>query len=138
MPPALTQTVHVCEVSFVADEHDDDTLIGGMLVGFFDPLAEIFKGGAAGDVVDEDGSDCAAIVGSGDGLVGFLTGLDSRSITVSHICNLMTLLLILIVLEPNSTPMVGSESTLKSLSMNCMSMQDLPTPSCDERYSGRR
>lgn len=31
-------------------------------------------------------------------------------------------------LAPNYTPMVGSDSILKILSMNCMSMQDFPTP----------
>ena len=45
-----------------------------MLSGFLEPSSEVFEGIAAGDVVDEEGTGGAAVVGAGDGAEGFLAG----------------------------------------------------------------
>lgn len=52
----------------------------------------------------------------------------TRSQTVSHIWSLIGLLSIVIILAPNSTPMVRSCTGWKRLSVNCRSRHDLPTP----------
>lgn len=52
----------------------------------------------------------------------------TRSQTVSHIWSLIGLLSIVIILAPNSTPMVRSCTGWKRLSVNCRRRHDLPTP----------
>ena len=57
---------------------------------------------------------------------------------MSQICSLMVLWLRVRLRDPNYTPMVGSDSILNSLSMNCMRMQDFPTPSYRRANSDHR
>ena len=45
-----------------------------MLSGFLEPSSEVFEGVATCDVVDEEGAGGAAVVGTGDGTEGFLSG----------------------------------------------------------------
>lgn len=52
----------------------------------------------------------------------------SQSPTVSHICSFICLLLMLIILAPNSTPIVRSWTGWNRLSVNCNSRHDFPTP----------
>lgn len=51
-----------------------------------------------------------------------------RKPTVSHICNFMGLLSMVIILAPNSTPIVKSCTGWNLLSVNCKSRHDFPTP----------
>jgi hypothetical protein len=61
------------QVGLVADEHDDDGLVGvGAQLG--DPARDVVEGAAAGDVVDEHGAERAAVVGAGDRAVALLAG----------------------------------------------------------------
>ena len=99
------------EVLFVADEEGCDFIVGVGL-GLVKPLADIVEGLAVGDVVDEDNADGSSVVGPGDGLEGFLSGLDDERVTVSQICSLMGFPPTWMILEPNSTPMVVSWSNL--------------------------
>lgn len=92
-------------VALVAD-YDEDHFWVAIDFGFFEPAADVVEGFAVGDVVDEDGSCCWAIVASGDGLEGLLSCLGVMLVTVSQICNLMVLSPTVIILAPNSTPMV--------------------------------
>ena len=43
-------------------------------VEFLEPAADVVEGGAAGDVVDEEGAEGAAVVGGGDGAEALLAG----------------------------------------------------------------
>lgn len=60
-------------------------------------------------------------------------------LTVSQICNLICFPSMLIILAPNSTPIVRSCTGWNRLSVNCNSKHDLPTPVQDvtdcERWS---
>ena len=115
------------EVLLVADEEGGDFIVGVGL-GLVEPLADVVKGLAVGDVVDEDDTDGSSVVGPGDGLEGFLSGLDDERGTVSQICSLMGLPPTWMILDPNSTPMVVSWSNLNFFYKNWRSMQLLPTP----------
>jgi hypothetical protein len=124
-------------VAFVADEDEGE---GGWAVGFgfFEPLGDVEEAVAIGDVVDDDGSDCVAVVPSSDGLEALLSGLYKRILTVSQICNFMLFSLTFSILAPNYTPMVTSCFSRYRLSVYCRSMQLLPTPAWEGRYRSRR
>lgn len=101
-------------------------------------MVEGVEGRTTTDVIDEESSDCGAVVGTGDGSVGLLACCVPDLQFDGPVPYLFACGVTCMFLEPNSTPMVGSESTLNSLSMNCMSMQDLPTPVFVESYFGLR
>lgn len=61
------------EIGFVANEHDDDVGIG-VVPEFLEPPADIFKSGGLCDIIDKEGSEGTAIVGTGNGPVAFLSG----------------------------------------------------------------
>ena len=63
----------VLEIRLVANEENDHVRLR-MLLGFFEPAGEVLKGITAGNVVDEEGSGSAAVVGAGDGAKGLLSG----------------------------------------------------------------
>ena len=47
-------------------------LVGGVVFDLFDPFCQTLERSSAGDVENQQGSNCAPVVGPGDGLVGFL------------------------------------------------------------------
>jgi hypothetical protein len=57
---------------------------------------------------------------------------------VSQIWSLMGLLSMVIILAPNSTPMVRSWTGWKRLSVNCSSRHDLPTPAARQHQQRPR
>jgi hypothetical protein len=124
----MARKVHIGEILLVAHEQGDDLLVGGIGLGLLDPLLDVVETVAAGYIVDQDCSDRAAVVRSRNRLVDLLPGLYCISITVSQICSLSGLSLMVIVFDPNSTPMVGSDSILNRRSKNWRRMQDFPTP----------
>lgn len=59
------------EIGFIGDEQGRDLVIGVGL-GLIEPLGDVVKGLAIGDIVDEDNSDGSAVVWSSDGFEGLL------------------------------------------------------------------
>ena len=47
-------------------------LVGGIVFDLIDPFSQTLERSSAGDVKNQQGSNCAPVVGPGDGLVGFL------------------------------------------------------------------
>lgn len=45
-----------------------------MIAELFQPACDVLVGLVLGDVVDEEGADCATVVGTGDGAVALLAG----------------------------------------------------------------
>lgn len=124
-------------VTFVANE-DEGERRRTVCLGFLEPLGNMNKAVAIADVVDHDGSNCVAVVPSGDGLKAFLPCLCVVWRTVSQICNLMLFSLILSILAPNSTPMVTSCFSRYRWSVYWSNMQDLPTPKWFNPYPNPR
>ena len=92
-------------VALVAD--DDKAHLGVAVdLGLFEPAGDVVERLPVCDVVDKDGSGGRSVVAPGDRLEGFLSGLDSEEGTVSQIWSLMVLSPTVIILAPNSTPMV--------------------------------
>eukprot|EP00581_Thalassiosira_minuscula_P028360 CAMPEP_0183753346 /NCGR_PEP_ID=MMETSP0739-20130205/2881_1 /TAXON_ID=385413 /ORGANISM="Thalassiosira miniscula, Strain CCMP1093" /LENGTH=229 /DNA_ID=CAMNT_0025989815 /DNA_START=524 /DNA_END=1213 /DNA_ORIENTATION=- len=79
------------EIVLVPDEHDDHVGLT-VLPGFLEPSSKVFEGVPSGDVVDKEGAGGAAVVGSGDGSEGFLSGrvpylkLDRFIRNINHTC----------------------------------------------------
>ena len=113
-------------VAFVAHQHYGQLLVG-VVLGLLQPLGDAVEGVAVCDVVHEHRSDGAPVVRPSNRLEDFLTRLRAPSRTVSHTCILTLRPLTSTVLDPNSTPMVVSLSTLKRPSRNCIRTHDLPT-----------
>ena len=64
---------HVAQIFLVAYEHDDNILVG-VVTQFFQPARNVVIGSSLGDIVDQQGSHGAAIVGGSDGAVALLAG----------------------------------------------------------------
>ena len=86
-----------------------------VVLDFVEPAADVVEGVALGDIVHKEGGDGAGVrkmvpfvVGAGDGLEGLLAGLGNSMRTVSQIWILMVRSLMIVFLDPNSTPRVGS------------------------------
>lgn len=60
------------EIALVADEHDDNVGVC-VVLELFKPTLDIVKCGLFGDVIDEQGADCAAVISRSDGAIAFLT-----------------------------------------------------------------
>jgi hypothetical protein len=100
------------QIALVPDKHYFYVLVGGEVLSLIEPPAYALERADGGDIVDEDDSNGASVVGAGDGPKRLLAGLALRMLTVSQICSLTILEWLLMVLEPNSTPIVASESIL--------------------------
>lgn len=119
--------------------HEDEEQAGGPVgLGFLQPASHVVERFLVGDVVADDGPDGIAIVAAGDGLEAFLPGLSQRKSTVSQICSLILLSATLMVLAPNSTPIVTSCLSRYRLSVYCSSRHDFPTPTSRLPYLSPR
>lgn len=58
--------------NLVAHEHDDDVGLG-VVFEFLQPPFHVLEGGSLRDVVHQQRTDCAAVVGGGDGPVPLLS-----------------------------------------------------------------
>lgn len=63
----------VPQIALVSHQHDDDVCVG-MVAELFQPACDVLVGLVLGDVVDEEGADCATVVGAGDRTVTLLAG----------------------------------------------------------------
>lgn len=63
----------VPQIALVSHQHDDNVCVG-MIAELFQPACDVLVGLVLGNVVDEKGADCAAVVGAGDGAVALLAG----------------------------------------------------------------
>lgn len=63
----------VSQIALVSHQHDDNVCVG-MVAELFQPACDVLVGLVLGDVVDEEGADCATVVGAGDGAVTLLAG----------------------------------------------------------------
>jgi hypothetical protein len=63
----------VPQIALVSHQHDDNVCVG-MIAELFQPACDVLVGLVLGDVVDEEGADCATVVGAGDGAVALLAG----------------------------------------------------------------
>lgn len=61
------------QIALVSHQHDDNVCVG-MIAELFQPACDVLVGLVLGDVVDEEGADCATVVGTGDGAVALLAG----------------------------------------------------------------
>jgi len=133
------------KVTFVSNKHDDHIRIS-ILSDLFEPSGQVIEcitsisrhdkrklSFLPCDIIDKQSPGGTSIVWSSYAFETFLSSL-KKDIdkelchTVSQICNLMFLLLIWMVLAPNSTPIVRSCCYLNLLSVNWRSKHDLPTP----------
>lgn len=62
----LDSLILIILIAFVSDEDHFDVLVGGEVLGLLEPLGGVVEGGEGGDVIDEDYSDGAPVVGAGD------------------------------------------------------------------------
>lgn len=62
----------VPQIALVSDKHDDDIGIG-MIPQLLQPSRDVFVGLVLADVVDEEGTDSASVVGRRNGAVSLLT-----------------------------------------------------------------
>jgi hypothetical protein len=118
----------VSEIDFIANQDYTNFLWCSEIKSFLQPLLYIFERFPWSYIVYKDGSNCAAIVWSGNRSKCFLSCLVYKNVTVSQICSLIILFCSWMVFDPNYTPTVGLDSRPNCLSMKCMSMHDLPTP----------
>jgi hypothetical protein len=65
----------VLEIALVADEHDDNVLVG-VVAQLLEPAGHVLVGRVLGNVVNEEGSNGTAVVGRGDGAVALLTSCE--------------------------------------------------------------
>lgn len=63
----------VPQIALVSHQHDDDVCVG-MVAELFQPACDVLIGLVLGDVVDEEGANCATVVGAGDRTVTLLAG----------------------------------------------------------------
>ena len=61
------------QIALVSHQHDDNVCVG-MIAELFQPACHVLVGLVLGNVVDEEGADCATVVGAGDGAVALLAG----------------------------------------------------------------
>lgn len=94
-------------VALIADQYEEQIFMAKGL-GLLEPLHDMVEAFLAGDIVAQDRADSILVVAPGDGLEALLPCLNKPDGTVSQICSLMLLLLYLMTLAPNSTPMVTS------------------------------
>jgi len=95
---------------------------------FFYPFTNVVKRLSIGNIIDQNNSNRSSVIRSCNGFESFLSCLNKLIFTVSHICNLMCLSLVVISLDPNSTPIVVSWSNLNFFYKNWRRTQDFPTP----------
>lgn len=74
----MGQGIPLLYVGFVAEDNCLD-LIVRVVLHFKEPFVEIFEGVTLGQVENEEGGNGALVVRSGDGLKGFLSGLNSNT-----------------------------------------------------------
>lgn len=75
------------EVCLVAADSQGDSF-GRVVFEFVDPLFELLKALARGNLIDDDGSQCLAVVDGCDGIVLFLTGSVLGSAACTQIASL--------------------------------------------------
>lgn len=121
------------KISLVSDEYHCYFVVR-VAFCFVQPFPDIVEAFSIGDIIDEDHPDGASVVWPRDRFKGLLTSLCYIDHTVSQICSLICLLLAVITLDPNSTPMVVSWSNLNFFSRNWSRMQDFPTPEYSPSY----
>jgi len=63
----------VSQIGLVAHKHNDDVGLG-VVAELLEPALDVLERGVLGDVVNEEGTDGAAVVGRGDGAVALLAG----------------------------------------------------------------
>ena len=73
------------QIALVTDEHDDDVGIG-MVPELLQPPRDVLVGGLLADVVNEQSTDSAAIVGRGDGTVALLAGSVPDLVAGQRLC----------------------------------------------------
>lgn len=122
------------KIDFISYNNNWQLFVRGVVFNLFQPFDNIIKWIALGYIVYENCSDRATVIGSCYWFVRLLPCLHLRSCTVSQICNCIVLPWTCRVLDPNYTPIVGSESCRNCLSINCMSMHDFPTPLSNYNY----
>lgn len=66
-------SAQVSQITLVSNQHDDNVCIG-MISKLFQPSRDIVVGLVFADVVDEQSTNSASVVGRCDGTVSFLTG----------------------------------------------------------------
>lgn len=59
------------QIALVSHQHDDNVRVG-MVAKLFQPTGDVLIGLVLGDIVNEEGADCAAVVGAGDGAIALL------------------------------------------------------------------
>ena len=75
----MGQGIPLLYVGFVAEDNCLD-LIVRVVLHFKEPFVEIFEGVTLGQVENEEGGNGALVVRSGDGLKGFLAGLNNNTV----------------------------------------------------------
>lgn len=63
----------VPQIALVSHQHDDNVCVG-MVAELLQPACDVLVGLVLGNVVDEEGTDCATVVSTGDGAVALLAG----------------------------------------------------------------
>lgn len=61
------------QIALVSDQHDDDVRIG-VVSELLQPPSDVLIGLVLGDIVNQQGSDCASVVCGGNGSVSLLSG----------------------------------------------------------------
>ena len=99
----------------------------GIVLDLVEPFMKALEGLSISDIKDEKSCDGAFVIWASYRFKGLLSCLSYATITVSQICILILLPCVSIILDANSTPNVGSRSSLNLPSMNRDNKQDLPT-----------
>lgn len=104
----------VLDVYFVTHQHNLHFFVAVILY-FVEPAADVVERISLGDIVHQEGSNRSTmmmvvplVVGPSDCFEGLLPSLGNYKVTVSQIWILMVRSLMIVFLEPNYTPRVGS------------------------------
>ena len=123
----IIEKILVFEVTLITYHYRLDFIMR-VILNLKQPFVEVLKTVTLCYIEDKESRDRTFVVRAGNRFKWLLSSLHNLVITVSHICILMLRLSILIVLDPNSTPNVGSWSVLNLPSVNLRSKQLFPTP----------
>ena len=116
----------IFEITLIAHEYFSD-IFTGELIDLKQPILYISETLFIGDIVDQDDSVCALVVGTGDWIKSRLLVLKRSWPAVSQICIFTCFPCRSKVRILKSTPIVGRKDSLKTFSEKRSSKDDLPT-----------
>lgn len=120
------------QIRFVTNQHNYH-IRRSILTSFCQPLCQLCESLTTCDIIHKKSSSSSSVIRTSNRTERFLTSLQQSvyiysKCTVSQIWSFTCFSPMLIILAPNSTPIVRSCTGWNRLSVNWRSRQDFPTP----------